>query len=111
MAGVGFELKKLFHSEKGYLRSVRAYAVSAVVTEGPMLLNILLLFLMRFLLERYGAGVREQDIFLYTITYLTIFSLIFANTALMFIDRYVSDCIYQREIYNIVPSFFACCFG
>lgn len=110
MAGVGFELKKLFKSEQGYLKSVRAYTVSAVVTEGPMLLNILLLLLMRFLMERYGATVREFDIFLYTITYLTIFSLIFANTALMFIDRYISDCIYKRELFHIIPSFFCLLF-
>ena len=88
----------------------RAYSVSAVVTEGPMLLNILMLFLMRRLMHTRGATVRELDIFLYTITYITIFSLIISNTALMFIDRYVSDCIYKKEIHYIMPAFFSLVF-
>lgn len=110
MAGVGFELKKLFRSEKGYFQSIKAYSVSAVVTEGPMLLNILMLFLMRALMRGRGATIKELDIFLYTITYITIFSLIISNTALMFIDRYVSDCIYKKEIHNIMPAFFSLVF-
>lgn len=110
MAGVGFELKKLFRSEKGYLQSIKAYTVSAMVTEGPMLLNILMLFLMRFLLKQQGATVKEQDIFLYTITYIMIFSLIFSNTALMFIDRYISDCLFKKRLHDIMPAFFALIF-
>ncbi|HIZ22687.1 MAG TPA: exopolysaccharide Pel transporter PelG [Candidatus Blautia faecigallinarum] len=110
MAGVGFELKKLFRSKKGYFQSVKAYTVSAVVTEGPMILNILMLFLMRYLIRIHGATVREQDIFLYTITYITIFSLIFSNTLLMFIDRYISDCIYQKQLKRIMPAFFGLIF-
>lgn len=110
MAGVGFELKKLFRSEKGYFQSLKAYGISAAVTQGPMILNILMLFLMRFLLQRNGATLGEQDIFLYTITYIMIFSLIISNTALMFIDRYVSDCIYKKEVRNIMPAFFGLVF-
>lgn len=110
MAGVGFELKKLFRSKKGYFQSVKAYSISAVVTEGPMILNIVMLFLMRYLLKSHGATVREQDIFLYTITYITIFSLIFSNSVLMFIDRYVSDCIYQKQLDRIMPAFFGLIF-
>lgn len=110
MAGVGFELKKLFRSEKGYFKSIRAYTVSAVVTEGPMLLNILLLFLLRTLMQVYGATVKELDIFLYTLTYITMFSLIFSNSVLMFIDRYVSDCIYKNELHRILPAFYGLLF-
>lgn len=110
MAGVGFELKKLFRSQKGYMQSIKAYSVSAVVTQGPMLLNILMLFVMRALLGIFGASVREEEIFLYTITYITIFSLILSNTVLMFVDRYVSDCIYKQEIDRILPAFMSLIF-
>lgn len=105
MAGVGFELRKLFHAKEGYFQKVRGIAVSTAVTQGPMLLNILLLFLMRFLLKLDGAAYMEQEWLLYTVTYTTIFSLILSNTILMFIDRYVSDCIYREETDRILPSF------
>lgn len=105
MAGVGFELKKLFRSKEGYFRKMRGFAVSAAVTQGPMMLNILMLFLMRFLMDQDGAAYLEEEWLLYTVTYTTIFSLILSNTVLMFIDRYVSDCIYKEETERILPSF------
>ena len=41
MAGIGFELKKLFH-RKGLVAMVRAYGYAGVICTGPMLLGILL---------------------------------------------------------------------
>ena len=43
MAGIGFELKKVF-AKKGVLNAVKAYGYAAVICPGPMLLGILLLF-------------------------------------------------------------------
>ena len=43
MAGIGFELKKLFH-RKGLVAMVRAYGYAGVICTGPMLLGILLQF-------------------------------------------------------------------
>jgi len=106
MAGVGFELKKLFRSKDGYLKNLHGFAVSAAVTQGPMILNILMLLLLRFLMRQEGAEMMEQEWFLYTVTYATMFSLIFSNTFLLFIDRFVSDCIYKGEEERILPSFF-----
>jgi len=39
-----------------------------------------------------------------------IFSLILSNTMLMFMDRYISDCIYRQKIDEILPSFYSCIF-
>lgn len=110
MAGIGFELKKLFRDEKGYFHSIKAYTVASIVTEGPMLLNILMLFVMKFLLSYYGSSYREQEIYVYTITYIMIFSLIFSNTVLMFVDRSISDAIYNRQTRNIMPLFYSAVF-
>lgn len=111
MAGVGFELRKLFRAKDGYLRNLHGFAVSAAVTQGPMILNILMLLMLRFLMRQSGAQVMEQEWFLYTVTYATMFSLIFSNTFLMFIDRFVSDCIYKGEEERILPSFFSLLFA
>ncbi|HIR26839.1 MAG TPA: exopolysaccharide Pel transporter PelG [Candidatus Choladousia intestinigallinarum] len=110
MAGVGFELKKIFRDNSSLLNSLKGYSVTAVVTEGPMVLTVLLLFVLRFLMREAHASYREQEIFLFIITYVMIFSLIFSNTLLMFSDRFVSDCIYKDETEKILPSFFGLAF-
>ena len=42
MAGIGFELKRLF-AGKGMLAAVRAYSYAAVTCAGPMILGYILL--------------------------------------------------------------------
>lgn len=110
MAGVGFELKKVFKDNSSLLTTMKGYSVTAVVTEGPMVLTVLLLFLLRFLMRKAGASYRDQEIFLFMITYVMIFSLIFSNTVLMFSDRFISDCIYKNELDKILPSFWGILF-
>ncbi|MDY3920161.1 MAG: exopolysaccharide Pel transporter PelG [Candidatus Limivivens sp.] len=110
MAGVGFELKKIFKDNSGLLNSLKGYSVTAVVTEGPMVLTMVMLFMLRYLMKLFHATFREQEIFLFMITYVLIFSLILSNTVLMFINRYISDCIYKEELDAVLPSFFGIIF-
>ena len=110
MAGIGFELKKIFKNNGGIFNSLKGYSVTAAVTEGPMLLTILMLFVMRYMLTQFGASYREQEIFLFTVTYVMIFSMIFSNAMLMFLDRYISDCVYKQKTKNIMASFYASTF-
>lgn len=41
MAGIGFELKRLFR-RKGLFATIRAYGYAGIVCTGPMLLGVLL---------------------------------------------------------------------
>ncbi len=107
MAGVGFELKKLFSKKRGYLGAVNAYIISAIVTEGPMILCMVLLFALRKIMQLAGGTYGTQEIFLITTTYIMIFSLILSNTVLMFASRYISDCIYEERMECILPSFYS----
>ena len=43
MAGIGFELKKLFN-RRGLFAAFRAYGYAGVVCTGPMLLGVVLLW-------------------------------------------------------------------
>ena len=110
MAGVGFELKKLFRKRGGYLNTVKAYAVTAAVTEGPMILCIVVQFAIRLLLRLHGAAYNVQETYLITTTYVMIFSLLLSNTFLMFTSRYISDSIYEDHKNRILPSFFSIVF-
>lgn len=110
MAGVGFELKKMFRKKGGFFSVLKGYAVSAMVTEGPMLLCIIMLFGIRGLLKLFDSSYAVQEDYLITTTYIMTFSLIFSNTVLMFISRFVSNCIYENKIKSIMPSFYAILF-
>lgn len=110
MAGVGFELKKLFHKKGGYFNIVKGYCVSAIVTEGPMILCMVMLFAVRRLLKELNTTYATQEMYLITTTYIMIFSLIFSNTVLMFISRFTSNCIYENRLEDILPSFYAIVF-
>ncbi len=107
MAGVGFELKKLFRRRAGYLSTLKAYATTAAVTEGPMVLGIVMLFTTRMLLRLWHASYSDQEIYLITTTYIMVFSLIISNIFLMLVSRFISDCIYEDRKERILPSFFS----
>lgn len=106
MAGVGFELKKIFKNDSGFFNSLKGYSITAVVTEGPMVLTMVMLFMLRYIMKLYGGTFREREIFLFMITYVMIFSLIFSNTILMFVNRFISNCIYKEELEAVLPSFY-----
>lgn len=106
MAGVGFELKKLFKEKGSYVTSVKAYAISSIVTQGPMLLSICMLFMLRSLLVYFKSSYIQQEIFLITITYIMIFSMLIANSVLFFVSRYISDCIFEKKYNKILSAFY-----
>ena len=54
MAGIGFELKKLFN-RRGLFATFRAYGYAGVVCTGPMLLGVMLLLGVMFLCDITGG--------------------------------------------------------
>ena len=78
MAGIGFELKKLF-SDSSILMKIRANLISSVVIAGPMIMGAILLLGIKFLAVRAGASLHHQDILIVVITYSLLFSLLLNN--------------------------------
>lgn len=109
MAGIGFGLKKVFRGS-GIFSVVRGYSLAAVVTEGPMVLMILLLVALQQLLTGFGTPYRLREQFLFFMTYAMIFSLLLSGTVLLFLDRFISDCIYRHRLQDVLPAFFGMVF-
>lgn len=103
MAGIGFELKKLF-AGKGLLLSMRASFFSIIITIGPTLLCILLLTVLQKLLDYWGAPTGDRDLFMAAIIYSFLFSLILTSGFNMILSRYISDKIYMKEYQYIISS-------
>ncbi|MBQ7054374.1 MAG: hypothetical protein IJN97_04050, partial [Oscillospiraceae bacterium] len=68
MAGIGFELKKLF-AKKGVLNSAKAYGYAAVICTGPMLLGVLLLLGIMALCSFFKVGLHTRELLICMITY------------------------------------------
>jgi uncharacterized membrane protein len=105
MAGIGFELKKLF-GKKGFINNIKAFSLSALAIIGPTILCLTMVTVMQLFLTLAGLGVKEQELFMATVTYSFIFSLILTNGFALLVSRYISDRIFNEEYDEIVPSFY-----
>ena len=63
MAGIGFELKKLF-SNSSIIMKLRANLFSSIVIAGPMIMGAILLLGIKYLAVRAGATLHQQHPFL-----------------------------------------------
>ena len=68
MAGIGFELKKLFR-RKGLFAWLRAYGYAGIICTGPMLLGIALQLGILLLCSWAGAERTQQDLLVCMVTY------------------------------------------
>ena len=105
MAGIGFELKKLFNKE-GIAQRIRAYSFSTVITVGPALLCSSLIFLLQSLLQGIGVDCESCRFIGCAIVYGFIFSQLITSGLSMILSRYLADKIYMKEYDEILPSFY-----
>lgn len=104
MAGIGFELKKMFH-KKGLFAKIRAYGYAGVVCVGPMILGFLLLLVIRMLAMWGGASSHEAELLNCVVTYCLLGSILITNTFCLLITRYIADQLYIDRKEAILSSF------
>ena len=103
MAGIGFELNRLFN-RKSIVSYIGAYSAAAMVFTGPMLLGVALLFFVRTISSMAGATLNEQDIIVIIITYALIASMLLNNIFSNTITRYVADLLFTEKPKRVMPS-------
>ena len=104
LAGIGFELKKLYGEEKGVLRTVGAMGYSAAATIGPTILVVAALITVNLLMSIWGVSEDEKMTFAGCILYCFITALIVSSIFDTVISRYVSDCVFSDKIEKVLPA-------
>lgn len=105
MAGIGFELKKLF-SRKGLIATIRAYSYATMVCAGPMLLGFLLLLLSMLMIESAGASRQTRELAVSILTHTLLGSLTVTSLFSMLTTRFCADMIYEKRYNLLIPSFY-----
>lgn len=105
MAGIGFSLKRLF-KKKGILNLCRAYGYAGIITTGPMILGVILLFGMSFVARLGGLSSHDRELLNCMITYSLLASLTITSWFNMGVTRFISDSLYEGREERIIPSFF-----
>ena len=103
MAGIGFELKKLFRAT-GVLSVLKAYGYTGMVTAGPMLLGVMFLLSVNTIGKLAGLPKDEQDLLVSMITYSLLASMVLTSIFSMVMTRYVADLLYQEKDDAVLPS-------
>ena len=104
MAGIGFELKKLFE-KKGVINSAKAYGYAAVITTGPMLLGFLLLLGITVLCGFANTDTHSREMLVCMITYTLLASVLTTSFFSMVVTRYVADMLFEEKNEAVLPAF------
>ena len=106
MAGIGFELKKIYKKE-GISRALLGALYSSVVTIGPTILIIVVILLMYVLLKMSSVGVYEREVLSSTILYVFVFSVCLTAPFNAIFSRYLADKFFSEEYEDILSSYYS----
>lgn len=105
MAGIGFELKRLFNNKSVYGYS-KAFSYTIMVTLGPFILMIMMVLSIQILLKLFNEPQYVSALYIVSIMYAFIFSHLLSSGFAILATRYVSDKIYMKKYGDILPSMY-----
>lgn len=103
MAGIGFELRRVFQSDKPS-HKICGYSYALLISAGPMLISILLLLILHGLMRLAAVTVRERELISALITYCFIFAMIISSGPAIAATRFISDRLYLKSHKDIIAS-------
>ncbi|NLC84561.1 MAG: exopolysaccharide Pel transporter PelG [Ruminococcaceae bacterium] len=103
MAGIGFELKKIFRNQTVISR-IQGYSYAAMVSAGPMLISISMLITQRQLLRLADISIHDRELISATIMYAFIFALILVSGPSIIATRFIADKTYIGRKKGILSS-------
>jgi len=103
MAGIGFELNRLFR-KKSVFSTIFAGAYATVVTIGPNLIVILALNLMYLMPSYMEMPYGERELLSSTILYIFVFALLLVSGISILLSKYIADQIYDENYEGILSA-------
>ena len=105
MAGIGFELRKMFSESESTLGDLKAIAFSTIISVGPWIITAISLNILLAVAKGYIALRSERVLFMATVVYAFIFSQLLVSPWQYIVTRYVSDCIYKKKTHELRGAF------
>ena len=106
MAGIGFHLKRIL-SEDSFSSTLKAYAYSALISSGPLLMTIGVIFCINWM-SIESLTDRELAYLKTLVTYGFAFSLVAVGPGYMAITRYLADEFYRKHTSSYTAAYFSC---
>lgn len=103
MAGIGFELKKIYQ-KRTVTAQLKGAFYSIFATIGHVLMIILVLGLLKYILRDSFLTSYDDNLYSEIVVYAFIFPLIFTSGISSVLSRYLADKIYQKEVLDISAS-------
>ncbi len=105
MAGIGFELKKIF-KRGGVFSTLHGIAYATAVTIGPMVSIIAILMLLYRFLDFLSLSYAQRELLTGAIMYVFIFAMIITSPVNGILSRYVADKLFLDQKDEVLPSFY-----
>ena len=105
MAGIGFELKRIFKKE-GLGSMVAGALYSTIVVIGPTIMVMITLLFLYGTMGYLNVPYSERELLSSTILYIFVFALIITAPINAVMSRYIADKFYEEKYEDILPSYF-----
>lgn len=105
MAGIGFELRKIYRKKHIY-SLLQGIGYSSVVTIGPTIITIGVIVIMYRLLGVLDVRYADRELLSSTMLYAFIFPLIVTTPFNAVMSRYIADKIFENKMADILPSYY-----
>jgi len=98
IAGIGFELRKLFYEDTPFSEYIKAVIFSTFISVGSFIAIILVINILMLVSKLAFDNSSEQLLFIITLVYGFIFSQLISFLFQFFMTKYISDRVYEKSI-------------
>lgn len=105
MAGIGFELRRLFR-QQGLINNIKAYAYSSLTTVGPMILSMFLIIALQRIMSANSSSYIEWELYIATVSYCFVFSIVMTSGLSIVVTRYIADRIFEKKYDRLMSSLY-----
>lgn len=105
MAGIGFELRKIY-GRKTLASSIKGSIYATMTTMGPSVLFAVLLLTLRAILDYKNTEELENIFFISSFTYVFLTAILVSSVFNTVLSRYISDCIFVKKEDDLCASVF-----